>query len=220
MLTLRHILRTGAALCSFRRKVLFEGGLDDPWPNAAAIPVTWRFGGEADLRRMTVPELGYSAEARDFGLERLRAGDRFVLCESEGRVVFYAWVMFGQLDLSCRNYVPLAANVAYTYKLYTVPASRGQRICPAYYSFLKRELRARGFRRVMAWVEAGNKPSIRAHQRSGLRPVGTIWHFRLLARAYFLLPKSIQGRTPDPGRTPARGTAPGARQASGTSCDY
>jgi L-amino acid N-acyltransferase YncA len=192
MLSVRDILRAGASLCSFRRKVLFEGGLDDPSPNMASIPVSWRFGGEADLAAMTAPEFGYSAEAREFGLERLRAGDRFVLCESGGRVVFYAWVMFGQLDLSFRNYVPLAPGRAYTYKLYTVPAFRGRRICPAYYSFLKRELRAMGFRSVMAWVEKGNRASIHTHQRSGLRPVGTIWHWRLLRRPYFITPEGIR----------------------------
>jgi hypothetical protein len=192
VLTFRDILRTGAAVCSFRRKVLFEGKLDDPRPNVAAIPVTWRFGGESELATMTASELGYSAEAREFGRERLRAGDRFVLCESGGQVVFYAWVMFGQLDLSCRNYVPLAPDCAYTYKLYTVPAFRGRRICPAYYSFLKRELRGMGFRRLMAWVEAGNRASIHAHERSGLRPVGTIWHWRLGGRPHFITPEGIR----------------------------
>jgi L-amino acid N-acyltransferase YncA len=192
MLTARDVLRAGATLCSFRRKVLFEGGLDDPSPSTAAIPVTWRFGGEADLAAMTAPEFGYSAEAREFGMERLRAGDRFVLCESGGRVVFYAWVMFGQLDLSCRNYVALERDRAYTYKLYTVPSFRGRRICLAYYSFLKRELRAMGFRSVMAWVAAGNRASLRAHERAGLRPVGTIWHWRLAGRPYFITPEGIR----------------------------
>lgn len=196
MLTARDILRAGAAMCSFRRKVLFEGGLEDSQPNTASIPVTWRFGNASDLNALTAPEYSYSTEARNFGLERLQAGDYFVLCESEGRVVFYAWVMLGQLDLSCRNYVSLAPDVAYTYKLYTVPAFRGQRICPAYYSFLKRELRNRGLRSVMAWVEAGNRPSIHAHLRSGLRPVGNIWHFRLAGRPYFIKPRAIAVRNP------------------------
>jgi hypothetical protein len=191
MLTGRGILRAGAAMCSFRRKVLFEGGVDDPRPNDATIPVAWRFGSDADLAAMTDPELGYSAEAREFGYERLRAGDRLVLCESSGQIVFYAWVMFGQLDLSCRNYVPLKPGHAYTYKLYTVPAFRGRRICPAYYSFLKRELRAMGFRSVMAWVEAGNRASLHAHERSGLGKVGTIWHWRLAGRPYFITPEGI-----------------------------
>jgi hypothetical protein len=192
MLSLRDILRAGVSMCSFRRKVLFEGELDDSRPNEATIPVTWRFGNDADLAAMIDPELGYSAEAQEFGQERLRAGDRFVMCESGGQIVFYAWVMFGQLDLSCRNYVPLAPSRAYTYKLYTVPAFRGRRICPAYYSFLKRELRTMGFRSVMAWVETGNRASIHAHERSGLRSVGTIWHWRLGGRSYFITPEGIR----------------------------
>ena len=191
MLT-RSILRSGAAACSFRRKILFESGLADPRPAAAAIAVSFRYGGEAELAALTAPEFGYSEEARRFGRERLRAGDRFVLCEAEGRVVFYAWVMFGQLDLSCGHYAPLSADRAYTYKLYTVPACRGLRICPAYYSFLKRELRALGFGRVLAWVEAGNRASIRAHMRAGFQPVGTIWHFRLLGQSYFVRPRVLE----------------------------
>lgn len=191
MLKARDILRAGARMCSFRRKVLFEGSVEDAAPQVATITVTWRFGDASDLLALTAPEFGYSEDAREFGLERLRAGDRFVLCESGGRVAFYAWVMFGQLDLSCRNYRPLAGDVAYTYKLYTVPAFRGRRICPAYYSFLKRELRAMGFRSVMAWVETGNRASIHAHTRAGLKPVGTIWHWRLAGRAFFSVPAAV-----------------------------
>jgi len=178
-------------MCSFRRKVLFESGLDDLQPNQATVPVEWRFGREADLTALTAPEFGYSTEAREFGRERLRAGDRFVVCEADQRVVFYAWVMFGQLDLSCRNYLQLAPDRAYTYKLYTVPSFRGRCICPAYYSFLKGWLKEMGFRSVMAWVEAGNKASIHAHERSGLRPAGTIWHWQFLGRPYFVIPEFI-----------------------------
>lgn len=191
MLSVRGILRTGAALCSFRRKLLFECDLDDLHPASATISVTFRFGGASDLMALSAPEFGYSPAAREFGLERLHAGDRFVVCESAGQVVYYAWVMFGQLDLSCRNYVPLSLSRAYTYKLFTVPAFRGKRICPAYYSFLKRELRGLGVRSVLAWVEAGNRASIHAHLRAGFQCVGTIWHFRLLARPFFIKPKSI-----------------------------
>jgi len=207
VLTPRSILLAGAAACSFRRKILFESGLDDPRPAAASLAVSFRYGGEADLAALTAPEFGYSAAARAFGRERLRAGDRFVLCEAEGRVVFYAWVMFRQLDLSCGNYVPLSADRAYTYKLYTVPAYRGLRICPAYYSFLKRELRAMGYGRVLAWVEAGNRASIRAHTRAGFQPVGTIWHFRLLGQSYFVRPRVL-------------GEAAASRAVQETECGY
>jgi hypothetical protein len=49
-----------------------------------------------------------------------------------------------------------------------------------------------GFRSVMAWVEAGNRASLHAHERSGLRRVGTIWHWRLAGRPYFITPATIR----------------------------
>jgi hypothetical protein len=186
----RRLLRAAARIFFVRRKILFESGLDEPEPAQAGIPLLFRYGGEDDLSALTAPEFGYTREAREFGMERLYAGDRFVLAESEGDVVFYAWVMFRQMDLSCRNYTPLEPRQAYTYKLYTVPSRRGRRICPAYYSFLKRELRTMGYESVLAWVEAGNRPSIQAHTRAGFRKAGVIWHFTVLGRQWFIRPRT------------------------------
>jgi hypothetical protein len=186
MLTFRDILRTGFRICSMRRKPLFVSPLGHPQEVATSPPATFRYGDAHDLDSLTAPEYSYSDDARVFGHERLRAGDRLVLCESGGRVVFYAWVMFRQMDMSCRNYAPLPPDCAYTYKLFTVADCRGQRICPAYYAWIKRELRAMGYGRLLAWVEAGNASSIRAHTRAGFRRVGCIWHFRFFFRSYFI----------------------------------
>jgi hypothetical protein len=189
MLTARDILRTGARICSVRRKLLFESELDRaPSGGNPAVPLAFRYGNAYDLETLASPEYSYSADARAFGFERLHAGDRLVLCESGGRVVFYAWVMFGQMDMGCRSYVPLPPGRAYTYKLFTVADCRGRRICPAYYRWIGRELRVEGYSRLLAWVEAGNHASIRAHVRAGFRRIGCIWHFRFLFRSYFVKP--------------------------------
>ena len=189
MLTFRDILHTGAAICSLRRKLLFESALDRPRSGGGlAIPLSFRYGDASDLESLSSPEYSYGVDARAFGLERLRAGDRLVLSEIAGRVVFYAWVMFGQMDLGCRNYVPLPPDRAYTYKLFTVADCRGRRICPGYYRWISGELRTQGYGRLLAWVEAGNHASIRAHTRAGFRPMGCIWHFRLFFRSYFVKP--------------------------------
>jgi L-amino acid N-acyltransferase YncA len=192
MLSLRSILRLGARLGSCRRKLILECTTADAFAAVAAVPVTFRYGRAADLETLAAPEYAYDAAARAFGLERLRAGDRLVLCESAGRIVFYAWVMFGQMDMGLREYASLSPARAYTYKLFTLPDSRGQRICPAYYTFIKRELRALGYRSLVAWVEAGNRASIRAHKRAGFRVVGCIWHIRFLFRSYPLLRPALR----------------------------
>jgi hypothetical protein len=192
MLTFRRILRTGARICSVRRKLLFETALERPrGVEAAAVPLAFRYGDTRDLELLGAPVYSYGGEARQFGYERLRAGDRLVICESGGRVVFYAWVMFGQMDMSCRNYAPVPPDCAYTYKLFTVPDSRGQRICPAYYEWIRQELRALGYGRLLAWVEAGNHASIRAHTRAGFHKAGCIWHFGILFRSFFIKPGLI-----------------------------
>jgi hypothetical protein len=183
--SLRAVLRFGARILYLRRKLIFESSVNEGEPVVAAMPVTFRFGNERDLLALDKHEHGYSDEARAFGLGRLKMGDRLVICEGDAGVVFYAWVMFNQMDLSCRAYLPLSPSRAYTYKLFTVARYRGRRICPAYYTFIKGELKKRGIRHVVAWVEAGNRESIRAHLRSGFHEVGMIWHVQFLFRSYF-----------------------------------
>jgi hypothetical protein len=188
MLNIRAILRTGARIGSVRRKLLFESPLDGRRPAAEMAVSTFRYGDERDLASLTAPEYAYSGDARAFGFERLRAGDRLVLGESAGRVVFYAWLMFRQMDMSIGNYSPLPSDCAYTYKLFTVADCRGRRICPAYYEWVKRELWTAGYNRLFAWVETGNRASIRTHLRSGFRQAGCIWHFRFLFHSFFIRP--------------------------------
>jgi L-amino acid N-acyltransferase len=95
--------------------------------------------------------------------------------------------MYGQMDMGFREYAPLRRDQAYTYKLFTVADCRGRGICPAYYEWIKRELRDAGYRSVLAWVEAGNRPSLRVHNRAGFRQAGTIWHARFFFKSYPVL---------------------------------
>jgi hypothetical protein len=191
VLSLRPILRFGARMASVRRKLLFECPTADARSAAPTVPLEFRYGTADDLRALADPEYQYDAAGRAFGAERMAAGDRLVLGESAGRIVFYAWVMYGQMDMGLRDYKPLRTNQAYTYKLFTRADCRGQRICPAYYEWLKRELRGAGYDAVFAWVEAGNRASIRAHERAGFRQAGTIWHARFLFRSYPLLRPAV-----------------------------
>jgi len=185
MLSLRPILRVGARLASVRRKLLLEA------PTAPAedanSDATFRYGDAVDLYTLAAPEYQYDEAARRFGHERIEAGDRLVVGEIGGRIVYYAWVMYGQMDMGMRDYAPLRADQAYTYKLFTVADCRGRGICPAYYEWLKRELRDAGYRSVLAWVEPGNRASLRVHERAGFRQAGTIWHARFMFRSYPVL---------------------------------
>ena len=75
--------------------------------------------------------------AQEFALERRRAGDRLTLAESGNQIVFYGWLMFGQLDVGMRRYLPLSADTAYLYRLFTVAAYGGRKLSAAYFWLIR-----------------------------------------------------------------------------------
>ena len=205
----RRLVSYASKVFRIRRKVLFEAALEDLVSTETTVPVRFRFGDASDLLALRAPENGYDDFDRRFGLERLALGDRLVVGETSDGVVFHAWLMFGQMDLSIRAYRPIPHDAVYSYRLFTVAPFRGQKICPAYYGWLKKSLSTpdesdgslpAGTRRVITWAECRNGPSIQAHVRSGFRQVGLIWHLDLCFRRYFL----VRGAFTDVERTAAR----------------
>ncbi len=183
----RTLLRFCARVFLVRRKLVFEADLDELRQAEPRIPARFRPGNQNDLMRLSRATHDYDDDAREFGLERLQAGDLLTLAESGSNVVFYGWLMCGQLDMGMRRYLPIAADTACVYRLFTVAAHRGRRLAPAWFWFIREPLRQRNVRRMVAWVEARNLASRRAFEGAGFRRIGCIWHVQFLFRRYFLL---------------------------------
>lgn len=214
----RSILQFGATIFLVRRKLVFDAPLDDIQRATARIPVRFRFGDEGDLMRLSESSHDYDKAARQFSLERLQAGDRLILAESKaGRgneIVFYGWLMFGQIDMGVRNYLKLSPGAVCSYRLFTTPSHRGQKLCAAYFAFIRDRLEAMGQRRVLLWVEARNRISRRVHETAGFRPIGSIWHIRFLFRSYFYVPKALRAcmlEDPREHKAATRAASAGAR---------
>jgi acetyltransferase (GNAT) family protein len=192
----RSILRFGARIFFVRRKLVFDARLDEIPNVAARTPVRFRFGDAADLMRLSARTHDYDTAATRFSLDRLLAGDRFVIAESaigsRDEVLFYGWLMFGQLDMGVRTYLPLASDSVYSYRLFTAASHRGKKLCAAYFTFIREQLEAEGHRRVLSWVEARNLISRRVHEAAGFRSIGCIWHIQFLFRSYFYVPKTLR----------------------------
>lgn len=187
------LLHLGASILSCRRKVVFEADLDRIRALPLKAPVRYRFGHVEDLPKLAVDST-FDNSARLFALERLEAGDLLVLGEIDREVVYYGWLMLCKLDLGVRRYLRLPDRTAYSYRLFTAETQRRRGLCAAYYSYAARELRAKGFNRAVSWVEARNGASIRIHQASGFREIGSIWHFRILFRSYFFVSPATRAR--------------------------
>lgn len=184
---MRSILKAGAWVFRPQHKLIFSAPLDDIRDVQPRIPVEFRFATERDLLLLDAKEYGYSEEARHFGLERMRAGDRLVLAIHQGKVVYFGWLMFGQMDLAMRDYYFVPGRSIYAYKLFTHADYRGKQICPAFYSFLKRHYSPLGQERVLCWVASDNEASIKTHRSAGLLQTGAYWDVRILGRKKFLL---------------------------------
>lgn len=188
----KRLLRPLGWLFQPQRKIVFSARLEELRDTAASIDVEFRYATREDLLGLDGAEYGYSETARQFGMERMAAGDRMVLGIHGGKVVYFGWLMFGQMDLSFRNYYSLSRRTAYAYKLYTHPQYRGKKICPAFYAHLKRTLPGQGYERVMCWVASSNEASIRTHKSAGLKEAGSFWQLRVLGSLRFVFDRRMR----------------------------
>ncbi len=188
---LRPLARGAAWLFFARRKLIYSAPLADLRDTAPRIPVEFRFAAREDLLALDASEYGYSPEARAFSLQRMNAGDRLVLGIAAGKVVYFGWLMFGQMDLGLGDYRPVSGRSIYAYKLFTHAGFRGNRICPAFYTFLKRHFTGQAGR-VVCWVEASNAASIRTHSSAGLRHTGSYWQIQFCGRNLFFIDEAAK----------------------------
>jgi hypothetical protein len=196
------MLRAGARVILVRRKIIFGADLDEIASTEARIRAQFHFGDARDLDRMTAESHEYDLPAKQYALERLEAGDKLILGEVDGHVAFYGWAMFGQLDLGIRSFIATGTDTVASYRLFTIAEQRGKRLCAAYYSFLRDELRLAGYGHVVSWVEARNSASLRVHEAAGFRRLGSIWQVRLLSRSSFLIPTAVRARLERPSSRP------------------
>lgn len=176
-----------------RRTIVFEAPcVSEPDILPKEELVSFRRGGAADLKALEGPANGYGQSDSAFCRGRLAAGDALWIGSLQGRPVFSAWVMSGQMDLEWDNMLRLRPEIAYSYKLFTVESVRGQRICGAYYDFLLHHLSRAGYRRLVCRIAPGNASSIRAHTRAGFRRVGMLWRLAIGPYAIYFADESLR----------------------------
>jgi GNAT superfamily N-acetyltransferase len=190
----RWALRGLARILLVRRKIAYVANVNDLRYSSARTPVSFRFGDRGDLESFTVDIHNYDLDAKRYGRERLQSGDKLILGEIDGKVVFYGWVMFGSLDLGVRTLLPVGSDAVASYRLFTVADQRGKKISAAYFFFLKEEAQKLGCRRIVSWVEARNRPSARMHERAGFHRIGNIFHLRILGASCFWISPRTRAR--------------------------
>jgi RimJ/RimL family protein N-acetyltransferase len=178
------------------RAVVFESPCEDGPAGPPSCAVIFRAGERADLEALTLETHDYGESAKRFGRERLERGDSLFIGESGGAVLFYAWLMYGQIDFDENILVPLAPGIAYSYRVFTVPQARNTGLCRAYYAYIRRHLLEQGYTRLLTRIHIANLPSIRAHLRAGFVERGAIWRLVTPARTLYYADSSLRSWLP------------------------
>ncbi len=132
---------------------------------------------------------------------RLTCGHWCVAGRIDGELAFYAWVMFGEMEIGTRV-VSIPDAYVYSYKVFTARRFRRQGLASAYFAFLKRELsknervltsacsnpydlsrRPATRQHLLTTVAADNVASRGLHERCGFSGFGTVWTVRGTDRA-------------------------------------
>lgn len=189
----------------YRRMILFERRLEEPLaPAACEVPVAI-----SQLRMDEVNE--YTAFRPDLDpaeiRSRLERGHQCWIARCESALVHAIWVATGSAWIryvECE--IRLAADEAYIYESYTVPACRRLNINAARADVMMRHLRDHSFTRLLALVMPENPAGMQATISAGYRAAGFIgrvnigpWqrHFsRLVADARPVILKPLQSEQP------------------------
>lgn len=108
-------------------------------------------------------------------LKRLQSGHMCFVARHEGRIVSVCWsaTQLAWSDfLGCE--IDLMPGDVYLFDAFTQPAYRGRDIAPALCGHQLRYFGNAHFRRAIRCTSPENEPALRAHRKSGFRPVGML----------------------------------------------
>ena len=167
-----------ASELGFRRVLLLERLLDEPIADvASATPVEFAVLGARDVDDY----LAHRQDADRARVEaRLASGETCFALRREGRIVSTCWSAgpgYWSGYLECP--MPVADGEAYLLDAWTDAASRGLGLAHVLCVHQLRHLRAKGFRRVLRGTVPENRSALRAHAKSGFRPIAMLGRIRI-----------------------------------------
>lgn len=167
-----------ASELGYRRVVLLARPLDQPIADVApTLPVDAALLAESDIDE-------YAALRPDEDRSRVRAhlaaGWKCFTLRHEGRIVSACWAAlppYRSSYLGCE--MPVAADEVYLTDAWTDPRHRGHSLAHVLCLHQLAHFRDRGFRRAVRGTLPENRSALRAHAKSGFRPVAMLTRVKL-----------------------------------------
>jgi len=170
----------------YRRMVLFERLLDEPFPSpSTSVAVEISLLNLSEVEEYVAFHDGMDAAEVH---HRLEHGGKCFVVRHKGSIVNACWTAEGSVwvdYLGCT--IELARDEAYVYNNYTAPRFRNLGIPLVRAVEMLRHFRALGYRRLYAVVVPENKAAFRPAQKAGYRPIGVIGYVRIGPWRHYML---------------------------------
>lgn len=186
----RDVLRRH--VCAVDLHNIYQMPIEDCMLVSPAVSIYYRLGTYDDIERWDYQAYDYDEESKEYARERLQAGDVVVIGESNGLVVFYCWVCFGEIELGWGAFIAAPAQTAFVYKVFVVAGMRGLRVYPGVYGYLAQYLKGRGVSRVMTQAHNANMASNKSIVRCGYHYAGRYRCLKVLGFSRYLLDRELR----------------------------
>jgi hypothetical protein len=167
-----------ASETGFRRVLLLERPLDDPIADPApALPVDFAMLGAHEIDDYLV--LRPDADRAHIAAH-LASGWTCHVLRHDGRIVSACWRADSPYWSSyLERTMPIADGDAYLTDAWTDAGYRGHALAHVLCLHQLRDLREKGFRRALRGTVPENRSALRAHAKSGFRPIAVLGRIRI-----------------------------------------
>jgi RimJ/RimL family protein N-acetyltransferase len=162
----------------YRRYLLLERSLEEPIPHAEThLPITIELLKKAEADEYSM----FRVKVRPSEIvDRLNAGQWCFVARHEGKLISGSWAgVHTARSYYLNREIRLGQDEVYVYGSFTKPDFRGLFISPTIKVAMMRYFRDTGYRRMICWVSPENRPSLKALQKVGFRPLGIMGYLKI-----------------------------------------
>jgi len=180
-------------VCGISRVIIFERDLQQRHtPTAPLFSPSFKNATKEDIQQLNKQEFAYDKKNKQYAFLRIDKGDKCILAMDNKQIIGYIWVMYDQMELSPKNYIPLSTERAYVYNIFVIPSYRKKKLSYGMDNYLFERFKQQQIRYVVVTVDMDTPISKRSRQHAGFIRIGLIIKFRFFGLKYDFVSRKVR----------------------------
>ncbi len=162
-------------LFQYHHLILFQLDLNRTFQPVSPVDgVSVRMCRREDVLSMNRKDHDFDEKAKRYVLDRMDRGDFGLLALHDNRIIGYAWMMKGFMELTQGRLLPVSKDRRYMYKVFVAEEWRGKRILARLDEQIINMLKNDGACSIITCIDQTNISCRRARDRMGFRAIGNM----------------------------------------------